>query len=234
LRLGVTIVRIAPALAAVVAVLSSAQAALAQDPTLPPVPFYNWTGVYVGANLGYASATINDTTTSGGTSTASSQTMTGFIGGGQLGANFQWNHTVFGFEVDADASSQKTSSNTLTASMPSFATARGRIGSAYDRIQYYLTGGAGYVQFSSSGTTTSSTGAPVSTTGTSRRTAWVAGAGSESAVTPNVIFRLEFLYLQLLDNTQNSATTTPAISSQSAYNIIGRVGLSYKFGWGGY
>ena len=91
----------------------------------------------------------------------------------------------------------------------------------------------GYVQFSSSGTTTDSTGAPVTTTGTSRRTAWVAGAGTESAVTPNVILRLEFLYLQLLDNTQNSASATPAISSERVYNIIGRVGLSYKFGWGG-
>jgi outer membrane immunogenic protein len=227
-------VRITPALAAVVAALCTAQVALAQGSQLPPVPFYDWTGVYVGANLGYARATINDTTTSGGTSTSSSQTMTGFIGGGQLGANFQYRHTVFGVEVDADASSQKASSNTLTASISSFATARARIGYAYDRIHYYVTGGGGYVQFSSSGTTTSSTGAPVTTTGTSRRTAWVAGAGSESAVTPNVILRFEFLYLQLLENTQNSASTTPAISSDRVYNLIGRVGLSYKFGWGGY
>jgi outer membrane immunogenic protein len=157
----------------------------------------------------------------------------GFIGGGQLGANFQYRHTVFGFEVDADASSQKTSRNTLTATMSSFATARARIGYAYDRIHYYVTGGGGYVQFSSSGTTTSSTGTPVTTTGTSRRTAWVADAGSESAVTPNVILRFEFLYLQLLENTQNSASATPATSSKRVYNLIGRVGLSYKFGWGG-
>jgi outer membrane immunogenic protein len=133
--------------------------------------------------------------------------------------------------VDADATSQKTSSSALTASMPSFATARARIGYAYDRIHYYLTGGAGYVQFSSSGTTTSSTGAPVSTTGSSRRTAWIAGAGSESAVTPNVILRFEFLYLQLLDNTQNSASAVQVTSSERVYNLIGRVGLSYKFGW---
>jgi outer membrane immunogenic protein len=227
-------VRTVAALTAVFAALCSAQAALAQDSQLPPVPFYDWTGVYVGANLGYASASITDTTTSGGTSTSSSQTMTGFIGGGQLGANFQYRHTVFGFEVDADASSQKASRNTLTASMSSFATARARIGYAYDRLHYYVTGGGGYVQFSSSGTTTDSTGAPVTTTGTSRRTAWVAGAGTESAVTPNVILRLEFLYLQLLDNTQNSASATPATSSERVYNLIGRVGLSYKFGWGGY
>lgn len=227
--------RTVPALAAVFAALCSAQAALAQDSQLPPVPFYDWTGVYVGANLGYASATINDTTTSGGVSTSSSQTMTGFVGGAQLGGNFQYRHTVFGIEVDADASSQRTSSNTLTGSMPSFATARVRLGYAYDRIHYYLTGGGGYVQFSSSGTTTAPvTGTPVSTTGTSRRTAWVVGAGSESAVTPNVILRFEFLYLQLFDNTQSSATATPATSSERVYNLIGRIGLSYKFGSGGY
>jgi outer membrane immunogenic protein len=161
--------RTAPAIAAVCAELCSAQAALAQDSQLAPVPFYDWTGVYVGANAGYASATINDTTSSGGVSTTSSQTMTGFVGGGQLGANFQYRHTVFGIELDTDVTSQKTSSDALTASMPSFATARVRLGYAYDRIHYYLTGGAGYVQFSSSGTTTSpSTGVPVSTTGTSR------------------------------------------------------------------
>jgi outer membrane immunogenic protein len=232
---GFPTVRTISAGTTILAAICAAQAALAQDSQLPPVPFYDWTGVYVGANLGYASATINDTTTSGSTSTSSSQTMTGWIGGGQLGANFQYRHTVFGIEVDADASSQKTSSNTLSASMPSFVTARARLGYAYDRLHYYVTGGAGYAQFSSTGTTTSSTtGAPVSTTGSSRRTAWVAGAGSESAVTPNIIFRFEFLYLQLLDNTQNSATTTPATSSERVYNLIGRVGLSYKFGWPGY
>jgi opacity protein-like surface antigen len=228
-----TTVRTAPAIASIFAAICSAQVAVAADFQSAPVPFYDWTGVYVGANLGYASASINDTTTSGGTSTTSSQTMTGFIGGGQVGANFQYRHTVFGFEVDANASSQKTSSNTLTASMPSFATARARLGYAYDRIHLYLSGGAGYAQFSGSGTTTSSTGAPVSTTGTTRRTAWVAGVGSESAVTPNVILRFEFLYLQLLDTTQNSPTATPATSSEQVYNLIGRIGLSYKFGWPG-
>jgi outer membrane immunogenic protein len=225
--------RTAPVLIAVVAALCSAQAALAQDSQYPPVPFYDWTGVYAGANVGYGSATINDTTTSAGVSTSSSQQMTGFLGGGQIGANYQYGHTVFGFEIDADATSQSTSSDTLTASMSSFATARARLGFAYDRIHYYVTGGAGYVQFSSSGTTTSPAGTPVSTTGTSRRTAWVAGAGSEHALTPNVILRFEFLYLQLLDNSQNSASVIPATSSESVYNLIGRVGLNYKFNWPG-
>jgi hypothetical protein len=45
---------------------------------------------------------------------------------------------------------------------------------------------------------------------------------------------LRILYLQLLEKTQNSASATPATSSERVYNLIGRVGLSYKFGWGGY
>jgi hypothetical protein len=48
-----------------------------------------------------------------------------------------------------------------------------------------------------------------------------------------MILRFGFLYLQLLDNTQNSASATPATSSERVYNLIGRVGLGYKFGWGG-
>jgi outer membrane immunogenic protein len=230
---GAPTVRTAPAVIAFFIVICAAQTAIAQNFQVPPVPFYDWTGVYVGVNLGYASATINETITSGDVSTTSSQTMSGWVGGGQLGGNFQYNHTVFGIEVDADATNQRTSSTALVASMPSFATARARLGYAYDRIHYYVTGGAGYAQFSSSGTTISAaTGTPVSTTGSTRRTAWVAGAGTESAVTQNIILRFEFLYLQLLDGSQASASTIPATSSERVYNLIGRIGLSYKFGPG--
>src|SRR5262249_8791177 len=206
--------RTVPVIAAVIAALCSVQAALAQDSQYPPVPFYDWTGVYVGANVGYGSATINDTTTSDGVSTSSSQTMTGFLGGGQIGANYQYGHTVFGVEIDASRTNQSVSSDTLTASMTSFATARARLGFAYDRIHYYVTGGGGYVQFSSSGTTTSPvTGTAVSTTGTSRRTAWVAGVGSEHALTPTWILRVGFLFLGLVGNSPNSAKGIPATST---------------------
>jgi opacity protein-like surface antigen len=89
----------------------------------------------------------------------------------------------------------------------------------------YATGGAGSVQLSST--------APNGTVASSSRTAWVAGVGQESAVTRNVLLRFEVLYLQLLESGETAAGVTPVISGQRVYDIIGRAGLSYKFGWPG-
>src|SRR5262249_60466276 len=105
--------RTAPVITAVVAALCGAQAALAQDVQYPPVPFYDWTGVYVGANVRYGSATINDRTTSAGVSTSSSQQMSGFLGGGQIGRNYQQGHKVLGVETGAGPQKRRTSSDTL-------------------------------------------------------------------------------------------------------------------------
>jgi OmpA-like transmembrane domain len=109
--------------------------------------------------------------------------------------------------------------------VPWLATARLRLGYAYDRIQYYATGGAGYVQF-----TSPITNVAVSASTSSRRTAWVAGVGSESAATPNLILRFEVLYLQLLANTDTAAVAAPVTLTECMYDILLRIGLSYKFG----
>ena len=106
--------------------------------------------------------------------------------------------------------------------MPWLATARIRVGYSYDRLLYYATGGAGYVQFRSTATT--------DVVSSSTRTAWVVGVGQEFAVTRNVILRFELLYLQLLGNAETPDGVTP-VASQRVYDFIGRIGLSYKFDW---
>lgn len=59
-------------------------------PPMPPPPmFYNWSGVYVGAHVGGGFADI------GFGSDAS-----GFLGGGQLGYNYQIGRFVFGLEAE--------------------------------------------------------------------------------------------------------------------------------------
>jgi outer membrane immunogenic protein len=140
----------------------------------------------------------------------------------------QFGRLVIGVEGDADWSGQSSSGTAFDSTIPWLATARARVGYAYDRIQLYGTGGAGYVQFAN-GVTSVAGIAPVA----SRRTAWAAGLGSESAATPNVLLRFEVLYLQLFGNADTPAGATPVPSSERVYDILIRAGLSYKFGWPG-
>src|SRR5437762_2968700 len=97
------------ALAAVI----PASTALAADPSLapvyapPPVPIFTWTGFYFGGNAGGAWGNANLSESLGG------QTWTtnggGFIGGGQIGFNYQFGSTFLGIEWDADWTSLKSS-----------------------------------------------------------------------------------------------------------------------------
>src|SRR5262245_51125069 len=98
--------------------------------------FYDWSGVYVGANAGYGTVT----------GVTSDQSFAGVILGGQVGANLQYRNVVFGIEVDGDWSSQHGTFPTFSLNVPWITTARLRIGAASDRIQYYLTGGVGYLR----------------------------------------------------------------------------------------
>jgi outer membrane immunogenic protein len=196
-----------------------AQVAFAADILGPSPTFYDWAGAYVGANVGYGSGGISDS--AGGASTSSTQSFSGVIAGGQIGVNLQLQNLVSGVEVDAVWSNQQNSGTSPAVDVPWLATARIRVGYSYDRFLYYATGGAGYVQFKS----TDSSGTVFS----SARTAWVAGVGQESAINRNLILRFEILYLQLLGNAETPAGVTPVTSTQTVYDIIGRVGLSYKF-----
>src|SRR5271166_1873975 len=70
---------------------------------LPVVPPYNWSGFYIGGNLGAAwnsGGSVSDTL--GSTFTGSGQT-TKFIGGGQVGVNYEfWGGVVIGAEAMFD------------------------------------------------------------------------------------------------------------------------------------
>jgi len=215
-------------IAAVVFVaMCTGQVAMAGGIEVPPI-FYDWSGVYIGANVGYGTGSISDTvnsTTAFSDTVNGSTAFSGAIAGGQIGANLQYRSALLGVEVDGDWSNQQGSGTSFSASMPWLATARMRVGYAYDNIAYYATGGAGYVRFTSSATN--------SAVSSSTRTAWVAGAGQESAINRNLLLRFEILYMQLLGNGATPAGVTALSSSQKVYDITFRAGLSYKFDWPG-
>jgi opacity protein-like surface antigen len=77
----------------------TAQVAIAGNILGPPPTFYDWTG--------YGTGSIGQTAS--GASTSSTQDFSGMIAGGQIGGNLQYGHLVFGVEVDAGWSSQKSS-----------------------------------------------------------------------------------------------------------------------------
>jgi outer membrane immunogenic protein len=73
---------------------------MSTPPSIMPVPLmpvYGWTGFYVGANLGGASA--SGSLSNNVTSESVSASHSGFIGGLQFGYNWQFGNFVLGAEL---------------------------------------------------------------------------------------------------------------------------------------
>ena len=104
---------------AVSAIVSSGAALAADLPvrtyTKAPIvvdPVYDWTGFYVGANLGWSfGRSRTDVTIAGVPFASTSQRMDGILGGLQAGYNWQSGRAVFGLETDIQATDQKGSSS---------------------------------------------------------------------------------------------------------------------------
>jgi outer membrane immunogenic protein len=108
---------------AVLAGLFGANSALAADLPAPvytkaPVyvdPGYNWTGFYLGGNLGYSWGRSSDTssfTNGAGTSLSTSigsSNLDGIVGGGQAGYNWQMQSWVWGLEGDIQGTGERGS-----------------------------------------------------------------------------------------------------------------------------
>jgi outer membrane immunogenic protein len=81
----------------------------------PPVAVYNWTGFYIGGNIGYSwGRSRDDSTLTNGAGTvlfanASSVNLDGIVGGGQIGYNWQVQNWVWGFEADIQGADEKGS-----------------------------------------------------------------------------------------------------------------------------
>jgi outer membrane immunogenic protein len=71
-------------------------------------PGYDWTGFYIGLNGGYSWGNASNTFTAGALPVITgSQSMDGWVFGGQAGYNWQFNKNwVFGIEGDIDATGQ--------------------------------------------------------------------------------------------------------------------------------
>ena len=192
------------------------------------------------------------------------QDLRGAVGGGQIGVNWQSGIWVGGFEADVQATGQKGTAgftcpagvcNTVAA-LPAasrlvtgtvdqklswFATLRARLGvTVTPSVLAYATGGVaigsittdGRLSGFGTGGVTVSDG--FSTNNNSTKTGWTAGVGVEAQLVGNWIGRVEYLYVDLGEVTNNGLLTsnTPPLKvsySSRVTDSIARIGLSYKF-----
>jgi outer membrane immunogenic protein len=251
--------------AAFASLLAATSAYAADLPAKAPVvaAVYDWTGLYIGTNVGYSwgrgstDGSVTGTRTVAGVGVTTLPTLplsgradvNGFIGGAQLGYNWQRGAWLFGLEGDIQFSNQRGSGDVCTAACPAgfvftrdykldwFGTARGRVGYLpAERILLYATGGLAYGNFSGSSVTL-----PLDIgTWSSLRAGWTAGVGVEAALGSNWSVKFEYLYMDLghvggssaTNTTVNQATTTVLsyVFNTRFTDNIGRVGLNYKFG----
>jgi outer membrane immunogenic protein len=154
----------------------------------------------------------------------------GFLGGAQIGYNWQAGNIVFGVEADFQGSTGSGNVSgtagpvafTGDAKTPWFGTLRGRLGYAFDRNLIYITGGGVYGKNTLDGTLNTTGAFSSSTTFWS----WTIGAGYEAMLWDRWSAKLEYLYV----GSPDSAASPPGvgISGDTDTHIL-RVGLNYHF-----
>jgi len=189
-------------------------------PMYSPAPVFSWTGFYVGVNAGYGWANTSVTGVAG------SSNLNGFLGGGQIGYNWQGaSPLVLGVEADFQGTGQSRTDTalgiTVDQKLPWFGTVRGRIGYAFDRTMIYATGGLAYLNYKMS---VSQLGVTVSDDAS--RAGWTLGGGVEWMFAPQWSTKLEYLYI---DTGDTSVTLFGVPFTGRAKDNIVRVGLNYHF-----
>lgn len=258
--------RLTIAVTAAVATISFAQISCAAG-----VP-YSWTGFYAGMNAGYGWSASNDvssaatpvfagptwntelTTAVALATGADPVRQDGFIGGDQIGYNFQFNSVVVGVEADIQGANIKgtsparqgtgvptafpneliTSTSTSVKEVNWLGTVRGRLGFlATPSILLYGTGGLAYGGVSASTSMTqfdANNGvpgnAPYSVVDSVSRTlsGWTLGAGVEWMLAQHWTVRAEYLYYDLGKVTYGG---TLAYVAASNFNQGYTVGLTH-------
>jgi outer membrane immunogenic protein len=190
-------------------------------------PMFTWTGFYIGVNGGYGGD--KNTYSINGFGNIASITSGGFIGGGQIGYNYQFLGTsiVAGLEADLQATNIEGKVTILGLGLGTkldyLGTVRARLGYAFlPNALFYVTGGLAY------GNVKTNVANIISFGGTN--TGWTAGAGIEYALTQNWSLKTEYLYVDLGKKT-NLLFPGLSVGVKNTEHIV-RAGLNYRFNWG--
>jgi outer membrane immunogenic protein len=219
----------------------------------PPVyvpPAFSWTGCYIGGNIGAAWNRTNWTDSLFGLTWGNTH-QTRFIGGGQVGCNYQFNNPglVVGVEGDFDWVEHDVNGNNivigprghtffLSSNDTRIATLAGRFGFAVDHALFYGKAGGAWVGNDGFTVVDQTTGQAFVGDNSNTASGWMAGIGLEYAFTNNWTAKIEYDYIGLSGRTfVVPGTVIPALAGDtitSNHNVqMLKFGFNYLFSWGG-
>lgn len=226
-------------------VTSSAADMAVKAPRVSPV--WSWTGFYLGGHVGAGWGTTESTLESivapgfpavGIGFPVAQNNRSGFLGGGQVGYNYQSGWAVFGIQGDIAGLSVKGTTPCIialscTANSDWLATATGRFGGLVtDKTLIYAKGGAAWLHTKHSvsipalglggfgGLGIGSASVQTTSVG------WLLGMGAEYAFSPNWSAFLEYNYMEF--DTKNAALDLAALGGLGAGAVTGNVGFKNK------
>jgi outer membrane immunogenic protein len=213
---------------------------------------FTWTGFYIGANIGGAWANNNwrDTLFLTNFNNNNNNNNGVFIGGGQIGGNYQIGNFVIGGEWDFDWAGNNNNNGGTGVVIPAvgtfvvtnnnrwITTVAARFGYAIDHWLLYGKAGGGWVGNNNFTVTNVTTGVSLTcgnftncgqTTG-----GWLVGAGAEYAFTNNWTVKIEYDYLGLGNRTFVIPATAPLLAgdtfASNNRNVqMVKVGVNYLF-----
>lgn len=207
-------------------------------PAFVPPPVFTWTGLYVGAQLGYqwgSSSIITITNRTGVAVINSGYNPDGIVGGAHIGYNWQLPSTSFvvGVEGDVDGSGYQGSgvSSTgfvnRTTNIDVEGSIRGRVGYAWERALIYATGGAAFAGIQNVSTNLVTGRVDVFN---NTRVGWTVGGGAEYAIDNNWSIRAEYRYTDFGSFNEALINSSPPNTARrhETDNAV-RGGFSYKF-----
>jgi opacity protein-like surface antigen len=208
-------------------------------------PAYDWTGLYVGGDVGYRMLNTSGTISSAAGPLSTSVSGGGFMGSIIGGYNWQipswWNQSILiGAEFDIIGETGKQTSNsvagaevfTKSTQAPWLTTARVRLGVPFGPGGLLLAFGTAGIAYGRFEPTTTVSG-PVSGVldGSEERISWVAGAGFEYALSRYWGWKAEYLYVDtgaFMDTTPSLPSGIAQTTKRSTQQIL-RTGVNFHF-----
>ena len=232
-------------------------------PVVAPPVVYNWSGFYIGGNVGgkwadqdgdiFLDQVVGFTPLDLLAFGNGGKDETAFVGGGQIGYNWQAGAWVFGIEGDFQGTTLERTfaagpgvpvpflpGDTISVSNDWQASIRGRIGYAWDRLLVYATGGVAFANLEATVALVPVGGVPgLFASASDTLTGWTVGGGIELALWDNWSLGVEYRFSSFdagdfaLGNIPITLITTAPLRSSfdlETHEVTARV--NYRFSWG--